>query len=82
MASFLEKGSFLCIPHEGEKSGVELPNGWLKPTCVRHQLGACLGGRMVNYGLFLLELIAQRKPWGTATRKLCFEANTYQPIQA
>ncbi len=37
-----------------------------------------LGGRLVNDGLLLLELIAQRKPWGTATRKLCFEANTYR----
>ena len=36
-----------------------------------------LGGRLVNDGLLLLELIAQRKPWGTATRKLCFEASRY-----
>jgi uncharacterized protein (DUF4213/DUF364 family) len=36
-----------------------------------------LGGRLVNDGLLLLELIAQRKPWGMATRKLCFEACHY-----
>ena len=36
-----------------------------------------LGGRLVNDGLLLLEMIAQRKPWGTATRKLCFEAGHY-----
>ena len=36
-----------------------------------------LGGRLVNDGLLLLELIAQRKPWGVATRKLCFEACHY-----
>lgn len=36
-----------------------------------------LGGRLVNDGLLLLELIAQRKPWGTATRKLSFEACNY-----
>lgn len=36
-----------------------------------------LGGRLVNDGQLLLELIAQRKPWGTATRKLCFEACNY-----
>ena len=36
-----------------------------------------LGGRLVNDGLLLLNLIAQRKPWGTATRKLCFEACHY-----
>jgi hypothetical protein len=36
-----------------------------------------LGGRLVNDGLLLLELITQRKPWGAATRKLCFEAGRY-----
>jgi uncharacterized protein (DUF4213/DUF364 family) len=36
-----------------------------------------LGGRLVSDGLLLLELIAQRKPWGTATRKLCFESRHY-----
>ena len=36
-----------------------------------------LGGRLVNDGLLLLDLIAQRKPWGTATRKLCFESSHY-----
>lgn len=36
-----------------------------------------LGGRLINDGLLLLELIAQRKPWGAATRKLCFEARQY-----
>ena len=36
-----------------------------------------LGGRLVNDGQLLLELIAQRKPWGAVTRKLCFEASLY-----
>lgn len=36
-----------------------------------------LGGRLVNDGLLLLELIAQRQPWGTATQKLCFDARHY-----
>ena len=37
-----------------------------------------LGGRLVNDGPLLLELIGQRKPWGAATRKLCFEACHYE----
>lgn len=36
-----------------------------------------LGGRIVSDGLLMLELIAQRKPWGAATRKLCFEVCRY-----
>ncbi|HIJ87875.1 MAG TPA: hypothetical protein HPP97_09370 [Desulfuromonadales bacterium] len=39
-----------------------------------------MGGRLVNDGLLLLELIAQRKPWGAATRKLCFEACQYDGL--
>lgn len=36
-----------------------------------------LGGRMVNDGMLLLQLIAERKRWGEATQKLCFQANHY-----
>jgi len=77
-----EKGSFLYIPHEGENSGDNyLPAGSNPRVCGINWV-LCPGGRMVNDGLVLLELIAQRKPWGIATRKLCFEANTYRPGQA
>jgi len=37
-----------------------------------------LGGRMVNDGLLLLQLIAERKRWGAATQKLCFQASDYK----
>lgn len=36
-----------------------------------------LGGRMVNDGMQLLQLIAARKRWGEATQKLCFQACHY-----
>jgi len=36
-----------------------------------------LGGRLVNDGMLLLKLIAQRKRWGAATQKLCFQAGDY-----
>lgn len=39
-----------------------------------------LGGRLVNDGMLLLQLIAQRKRWGAATQKLCFQAREYQGI--
>ncbi len=35
------------------------------------------GGRMVNDGMLLLQLIAERKRWGAATQKLCFQACDY-----
>jgi uncharacterized protein (DUF4213/DUF364 family) len=38
-----------------------------------------LGGRLVNDGRLLLQLIAQRKRWGEATRKLCFRSAEYTP---
>jgi len=37
-----------------------------------------LGGRIVNDGMLLLQLIEQRKRWGVATQKLCFEAGNYE----
>ena len=36
-----------------------------------------LGGRMVNDGMLLLQLIAERKRWGAATQKLSFQAAHY-----
>ena len=36
-----------------------------------------LGGRMVNDAMLLLQLIGERKRWGVATQKLCFQANHY-----
>ncbi len=36
-----------------------------------------LGGRLVNDGKRLLQLIAQRQRWGEATQKLCFQASEY-----
>ena len=39
-----------------------------------------LGGRMVNDGMLLLQLIAERQRWGTATQKLCFQACNYDGI--
>ncbi len=36
-----------------------------------------LGGRLVNDGMRLLQLIAQRKRWGETTQKLCFQACDY-----
>lgn len=36
-----------------------------------------LGGRMVNDGMLLLQLISESKRWGVATQKLCFQAGNY-----
>lgn len=36
-----------------------------------------LGGRMVKDGMLLLQLIAERKKWGVATQKLCFQSSHY-----
>jgi len=36
-----------------------------------------LGGRMINDGMLLLQLVAERKRWGAATQKLCFQACDY-----
>ncbi len=82
MSLFWKKGSFLCVPHEGENSGDNYPTAGYNLRVCGSNWVLCQGERMVNDGLLLLELIAQRKPWGTATRKLCFEANTYRPNQA
>ena len=39
-----------------------------------------LGGRFVNDGMLLLQLISERKRWGAATQKLCFQACDYEGI--
>ncbi|WP_020675891.1 Rossmann-like domain-containing protein [Geopsychrobacter electrodiphilus] len=39
-----------------------------------------LGGRFVNDGMLLLQLLAEGKRWGAATQKLCFEASHYVGI--
>jgi uncharacterized protein (DUF4213/DUF364 family) len=39
-----------------------------------------LGGRMVNDGMLLLQLVAERKRWGAATQKLCFQACDYDGL--
>ncbi len=39
-----------------------------------------LGGRLVNDGMLLLRLIAERQRWGAATQKLCFQAGAYGGI--
>ena len=39
-----------------------------------------LGGRMVNDGMLLLQLITERKRWGVATQKLCFQACDYNGV--
>ena len=39
-----------------------------------------LGGRIVNDGMLLLQLIAERKRWGAATQKLCFQACDYNGV--
>ena len=43
-----------------------------------------LGGRLVNDGMLLLQLISERKRWGSATQKLCFQACDYggMPLKA
>jgi uncharacterized protein (DUF4213/DUF364 family) len=39
-----------------------------------------LGGRIVSDGMLLLQLIAERKRWGAATQKLCFQACDYAGV--
>lgn len=39
-----------------------------------------LGGRFVSDGMLLLQLIAERKQWGAATQKLCFQACDYEGL--
>ena len=39
-----------------------------------------LGGRFVNDGMHLLQLVAERKRWGAATQKLCFKADDYMGL--
>ncbi len=39
-----------------------------------------LGGRFVNDGMLLLQLIAERKRWGAATQKLCFSSSDYDGL--
>ncbi len=39
-----------------------------------------LGGRLVNDGMLLLQLIAERKRWGAATQKLCFQVSSYEGL--
>lgn len=36
-----------------------------------------LGGRLVNDGMLLLQLIAERQRWGATTQKLCYQADRY-----
>ncbi len=39
-----------------------------------------LGGRYVCDGPLLMKRIAERKPWGDATRKMCFERSNYRGL--
>jgi len=39
-----------------------------------------LGGRLVNDGQQLLQLLAERKRWGAATQKLCFQSCAYDGL--
>jgi hypothetical protein len=39
-----------------------------------------LGGRFVNDGMLLLQLVAERKRWGEATQKMCFKASDYSGL--
>ena len=39
-----------------------------------------LGGRFVNDGMLLLQLISERKRWGGATQKLCFNSCDYEGL--
>lgn len=39
-----------------------------------------LGGRFVNDGMLLLQLVAERKRWGAATQKLCFKSDDYMGL--
>lgn len=40
-----------------------------------------LGGRIVNDGMLLLQLISERKRWGAATQKLCFQSCNYHGFE-
>jgi len=39
-----------------------------------------LGGRLVDDGRLLLQLISERKRWGAATQKLCFQKGEYAGV--
>lgn len=39
-----------------------------------------LGGRLVKDGMLLLQLVAERRKWGAATQKLCFQAHDYKGL--
>jgi uncharacterized protein len=39
-----------------------------------------VGGRVVTDGPAFLKLLAERKRWGNATRKICFQKETYPGI--
>ena len=39
-----------------------------------------VGGRVVKDGAMLLQLLAERKRWGDATQKICFQKRTYTGI--
>ncbi len=39
-----------------------------------------VGGRVVNDGALLLQLLAERKRWGTATAKICFCKENYRGL--
>ena len=39
-----------------------------------------VGGRIVNHGPEFLKLLAEKKRWGAATRKICFRKDTYAGI--
>jgi uncharacterized protein (DUF4213/DUF364 family) len=39
-----------------------------------------VGGRVVKNGALLLKLLAERKRWGDATQKICFQKETYAGI--
>jgi len=36
-----------------------------------------VGGRVVKNGELLLQLLAEKKRWGDATQKICFQKETY-----
>jgi uncharacterized protein (DUF4213/DUF364 family) len=37
-----------------------------------------VGGRVVRDGALFLRLLADRRPWGDATQKICFQKKTYR----
>lgn len=41
---------------------------------------AVVGGRVVKNGALFLQLLAERKRWGDATRRTCFQKETYEGI--